>query len=101
MRIDGTQIIKGIRTHCHSGEEKEVELSYYLKAGSLFQFWFYVVPGVTGYESFEFTTESTSRIKNEGWWACAGTKDSWDSLFIPAEEMTKAIDDICEQYIKS
>lgn len=100
MRIDGTQTIKGIRTNCFDGKENEAILSYYLRAGSLYKLWFHLLYGVTGYESFEFNPESIERLRKTGWSACAGTKDRWDSLFIPAEEMAKAIDDICQLYIK-
>ncbi len=107
IKIDGTQKIKGTRTNAWTGEKREVELSYYVKLGYNYHLWFYIEPGVTGYESFEFDTDNLERtnrdgktIKDIGWSACAGTKDRWDSLFISAEEITKAIDDIQNQIIE-
>lgn len=56
--------------------------------------------GVTGYESFEFESDINKRIKEGGWSACAGTKDRWDSLFIPADQMKIALDEMEELYQK-
>jgi hypothetical protein len=86
-------MIKAIRTDCYSGVSRDVEIDYEVKTfKSLAGLWFCIIRGaVTGYESFQLTTEAISRTSKEGWWACAGTQYRWDSLFIPAEEMTKAL----------
>ena len=49
--------------------------------------WIYVAEGgATGYESMR--VEDVPNMK-EGWGACAGTKNRWDKLFLPAESMQK------------
>ncbi len=53
--------------------------------------WFYIFPGVTGYESFELTKESVEDVCKIGWVACKGTKGSWDRLVIPAEELRQVL----------
>lgn len=97
-----TSTIKGNRTNCFSRETREVELRYCAELGSLFRLWFHLSNGVTGYESFEINPDSITDIKKNGWSACAGTPKRWDSLFVPAEEMTKALDDLLKTmgYIK-
>jgi hypothetical protein len=96
LKVNGRHIIKGIRTSAWSGEAREVELQYLAKVGALYKLWFEIEPGVTGYESFEISPESFEQISREGWRACAGTEKRWDSLFIPAEQMTIALRDIAE-----
>ena len=57
----------------------------------LSSWWWKIIEGcVTGYESV-----SCDWIKRYGareWHACAGTKDKWDKLIIPKEEMAKLHD---------
>ena len=94
LRINGKQKIKGLRTDCFSNFEQVIELDYYAKVGVGYRLWFYITPGITGYESFEINPDSIKRVKAGGWSACAGTKGRWDKLFIPAHEMQIALDDI-------
>jgi hypothetical protein len=70
-----------------SGKVSEVEVSYEVTDGVL-----NLIGGPTGYESFCIKDATISRMTEKGWWACAGTKDRWDSVFIPAEEMRKAFE---------
>lgn len=96
-RVEGKQKITGIRTDCITGAEKRVELEYYVKLGVLFKLWFHITPGVTGYESCEFSPDVNRSLREGGWSACSGARGRWDGLFIPVEEMEKAISDIEEQ----
>ncbi len=80
--------INAIRTDCLTGETKDVVLDVIKEFHKeLDSWWIKIVNGVTGYESCQVDTlEST--VKG-GWFACAGTKGRWDSLFIPENEMKK------------
>lgn len=50
--------------------------------------WVYVTRGgVTGYESMR--VDRVSDMCDNGWCACAGTKNKWDKLHVSAEEMQK------------
>jgi hypothetical protein len=84
--------LKGILTNCSTDEEKEVEIEYEITERNGERV-FSLLNGVTGFESFyidHFTTDIKG-MKNFGWTACAGTKDRYDKLFIPPEEMRKAL----------
>jgi len=93
---DNTKPIKGIRTSCVTGEEREVDLRYEIKPCPYAnqhdtRFVFHLDGGPTGYESFtidEYIADVTCGIRR-GWTACAGTKGRWDKLFIPGEEMRR------------
>ena len=85
--------VTGVRTDCRTGQKREVKVGWYIRrpkegylAGST---WLHLVGGPTGYESFEITEENTRMLSDSGWNACAGTKNTWDSLGISAEEMRK------------
>ena len=89
-RCDGT--MKGILTDCRDGTVREIEVDYEIfeKDGhKIFQ----LIGGVTGYESFYLDSKYTrlDKMLENGWTACAGTKNKYDELFIPAEEMRAAI----------
>ena len=99
LKVSGRHTITGLRTDCFTEKVSEVELNYHVKLGVLFKLWFYIEPGVTGYESFEFSHDTNMRVRETGWSACAGTAKSWDKLFIPAVEMELAISDIEEQLL--
>lgn len=88
-RIYGTNTIRCTRTNCVTEKESVVELKYYAKYGLHFHWWFYIVGGPTGYESFDM--DSNSLKDRGGWSACGGTKDRWDSLYVPFDELSKAI----------
>lgn len=83
--------MKAIITDCHTGEYREVDICYEIldiDDRKIFQ----LVNGPTGYESFYI--DSLNHLENvcdNGWTACAGTKGVWDRLYIPAEEMKKAL----------
>ena len=88
IKEDNFVRIKGIRTNCITGEEKEVivTLEKYFYMQPLNEWWVRIIGGgVTGFESFKVKGNDFST----GWLACAGTKDRWDELYIPAEEMQK------------
>jgi len=78
-----------VRTNCITGEESTVNLEYYAKYGTGFHWWFYLVGGPTGYESFDMDSEHFELGK--GWHACAGTPKRWDTLFVPGYELEAAV----------
>ena len=84
--------MKGILTDCYTGEDREIEIDYRIvkiRGKNIFQ----LINGVTGYESFYISSEYNhlENVCDNGWTACSGTKGVWDKLFIPAEEMKKAL----------
>ena len=84
--------MKGILTDCHTGEDREIEIDYEIveiEGKKIFQ----LINGVTGYESFYIDSEYNhlENVCDNGWTACIGTDGVWDKLFIPAEEMSKAL----------
>lgn len=89
--------LKGIRTSCLDGKEKEVELGVeyfppqskegYATHGDNPSV--YLVGGPTGYESFSYTPEVIERMEESGWCACAGTTGRWDKLRILSSEMRR------------
>ena len=93
--------IKGILTSCVTNEEKEVELEFEIEMRNGNRI-FSLLNGVTGWESFYIDSgyADLEGLKKSGWLACAGTPRRYDKLFIPAEEMQKALKDI-EQTPKS
>lgn len=81
--------VQAIRTNSCTGVASDVTVKVGRKyhAGHLNSWWIEIVEGgVTGYESMmeDHVGEMTG-----GWSVCAGTKYSWDSLFISSEEMQK------------
>ncbi len=95
--------IKGILTNCDNGEEREVELYYKINTYKGRRS-FILIGGVTGYEGFviddsthpgeELFNVYLEQMKKYGWCACAGTENKWDKLFISAEEMKKALEEL-------
>lgn len=81
--------MKGIRTDCVTGKVSEIEVSYEVADGV-----FTLLGGPTGYESFRIDDAKTFKMAENGWTACAGTKNQYDHLFIPAEEMRDALEKI-------
>lgn len=84
-------VVKATRTSCLTGKSKVVEVKIdRVYHESLNSGWIRIVSGgVTGYESMR---EDNVKEMTEGWCACAGTKNRWDTLFIPAEEMLQIAD---------
>ncbi len=93
--------IKGILTNCVTNEEREVELEYVISLRNGERI-FSLLNGVTGWESFHIDNQYTNLndMKESGWLACIGTPRKYDKLFVPAEEMQKALKKI-EQTPKS
>lgn len=87
--------IKGILTDCITNEEKEVDLEYEIEMRDGRRI-FTLLNGVTGWEGFYIDSEYSNleEMKKCGWLACAGTPSRYNKLFIPAEEMQKALKDI-------
>jgi len=87
--------MKGILTNCVTNKEKEVELEYKISIRNGERI-FSLLNGVTGWESFFIDSEYTNldEMKESGWLACAGTPRRYDNLFVPAEEMQKALKEI-------
>ena len=48
--------------------------------------------GVTGWESVYFDDHFLDTARVKGWWACAGSTDRYDGLFVPAKEMRAAFE---------
>ena len=97
MKVEGTGTIRCLRTNSHTGAVKVVDLKYFMRLDSLDNWWFYLERGVTGFESFQITEESTERLGMAGWTACAGTRVSWDKLYVLPGEIRKAVKDLQEQ----
>lgn len=101
MKIELT----GQRTNCRTGETRDVHLvleDRYHPSKYMREWWVHVTEGgVTGYESIKVT----SILRNEafdilgGWCACAGTKNRWDTLFIPGHELIRLRDALRKEYI--
>ena len=87
--------VKGVRTSCINGKSEEVDVTFQCKkykdgplAGEI---WLQVVEGgVTGYESAELI-RMRNRPAGKPWFACAGTKGSWDSLEIPESSLVELL----------
>ena len=84
--------MKGILTSCITGKVSEVKVSYEITYNEDNQPVFELHGGPTGYESFCMNEKNNSQIAENGWVACMGTKNRWDKLFIPAEEMRNAFE---------
>jgi hypothetical protein len=87
-----TTELKGILTDYHTDKECDVVIEYEIldiDDRKIFQ----LINGVTGYESFYIDSEYNhlENVCDNGWTACAGTKGVWDKLFIPGDEMRKAL----------
>ena len=86
--------IKGILIDCVTNKESTVELEYEINENDSHEFIFKLLNGVTGYESFYIDEYAEENMPMFGWLACIGTEGRWDKLFIPAEEMKKAFDNL-------
>ena len=75
-----------------SGKVSEVEVRYEITYNKDNQPVFELRDGPTGYEAFRMDEKNVSRILENGWVACMGTKNVWDKIFIPADEMRKAFE---------
>lgn len=85
--------IKGILTDCFTNEKRETKIEYEIVEDDGNKI-FHLINGPTGYEDLSLTLEDTSvnKLCKNGWHACVGTKLVYDELFIPAEEMKKALE---------
>jgi hypothetical protein len=71
-------------------QEVTLKLGVRYHGDNLNSWYLHIIEGaVTGFEGCEFSRDWIEKSSKIGWCACAGTKGSWDSLKIPAEEMTK------------
>lgn len=106
MRI----VLQGQRTHCRTGVTKDVRLvlkDYWNSSKYMREWWVYISDGgVTGYESIKVDTilnndelEENSFDIITGWYACAGTKNSWDTLFIPGIELLQLKEALQKEYV--
>ena len=91
--------VQAIRTDCRTGRMSITSVKICLvrpMAGALKgDLWLEIVSGgVTGFESIQYTKKHEERIRELGWWACAGTEDKYNSLFVPALEMIKVFDEL-------
>ena len=84
--------ITGILTNCLTNKESIVELEYEITETDKHELMFKILNGVTGYESFYIDDYAQVNMPKFGWMACAGTQNKYDKLFIPAEEMKKALE---------
>lgn len=95
--------MKGILTDCMTEEIKEIELEYKIISTQDGRKIFQLIGGPTGYESFYIDPGTVKRLTANGWMACLGTKNLWNKLFIPSEEMKKVkeFDTInCQSYTR-
>ena len=85
--------IKGILTDCFTNEKRETEIEYEIVEDDGNKI-FHLINGPTGYEGLSLISEDTTvdRLCKNGWCACMGTKRVYDKLFIPPEEMKKALE---------
>ena len=83
--------MRGILTSLASGDTQEVTPDYVIEIEDNHQI-FKLLNGPTGYESFYIDDAKTFRLSENGWTACMGTKNVYDRLFIPGEEMKKALE---------
>lgn len=106
MRIELT----GQRTHCRTGETKDVRLvleDHWHSSKHMREWWVYIIEGgVTGYESIKVDTilsndelETNSFDVTTGWYACAGTENRWDTLFISGVELLRLRDALIKEYV--
>ena len=82
--------MKGTLTSLASGNTQEVTLDYVIKTEDNRRI-FQLIGGPTGYESFYIDDAKKFTMSENGWTACMGTKYGYDRLFIPADEMRKAM----------
>jgi hypothetical protein len=83
--------MKGILASLVSGDKTEVELDYEIVTVDGRKV-FKVIGGPTGYESFYVDDAKKFKMSENGWNACMGTKYGYDRLFIPGDEMKKALE---------
>lgn len=79
------------RTGCLNNETRPINLEMKVYWSAITKAWWVVIcNGVTGYESLMFELFADP-ARDKGWWACAGTKNSWDKLFIPKESIKEVV----------
>jgi hypothetical protein len=72
--------------------------SWEWRLGTGHQYWLYLLPGVTGYESISesdllrFLSRDPGDDTPHEWPACAGTPDSWPALYVPADQLRPALE---------
>ena len=78
-----------IITCAWTGKAKRIKLEFDFQYHKSLESWWVHFPegGVTGYESRECI--SLKKRNYKGWYACAGTKQRWDTMYIPARDMNK------------
>lgn len=85
--------LKAIRVNCQNDACREVELQAELYYNDQDELWCKIIQGgVTGYESVRpsdllRTRRERTKTTNLGWHANAGTRDSWDVLYVLAESV--------------
>lgn len=100
--IKGT--IKGILTNCTTNVETIVDIDYEITDQDGRRI-FKLLNGVTGHEGFyidhvginpfiDSFMSDIDKMRKYGWLACTGTKDMWNKLFIPADQMQKALNGV-------
>ena len=80
---------RGILTSCLNEEQSILDLDYEIKPYDDKRKSIWLIGGVTGWESFVIDTDlkNLKSMAEHGWLANAGTKNRYDRLFIPADEM--------------
>ena len=91
--------MKGILTSLASGDKTEVELDYEIVTENGRKV-FNLIGGPTGFESFCVDDAKRFKMSENGWTACMGTKYVYDRLFIPADEMKRALE-VKEEKLKN
>ena len=89
---------RGILTSCLNEEQSILDLDYEIKPYDDKRKSIWLIGGVTGWESFVIDTDlkNLKSMDEHGWLANAGTKNWYDRLFIPADEM-KLVSSLIEE----
>lgn len=91
--------VQGILTNCVTNRMTIVDVTMFKEfyEGRINEWCIKITEGgVTGYESFVISSVDIELMSRRGWWACAGTEDRWDGLFIPGHEMVKVFNELVQ-----
>jgi hypothetical protein len=93
--IEQSVFVKGVRKNCFSGEERTISCVLTLTSTPKFGKIVHITRGgVTGWEYFGVDQKIKRDTFQSGRTACSGTPGEWDKLFIPGDEMTRALEEL-------
>lgn len=89
---DFSVMVTAERTGCINNETRPVNIVMKVYWSAITKTWWakVAIGGVTGHESLMFELFA-HRDRCDGWWACAGTKGSYDKLFVPKERIKEVV----------